>query len=259
MLIFFDIDGTLIDEEKKEMSDSTRKAIEKARRNGHICVINTGRTWKLVNGIITGFTEFDGYILGCGTMVNFNDRTLLHETFSSEMSKRIVEALRKYQVDAVLEGRDNNFHDDLDKIHTKLFYDFITRFHEKNYGSFEESVGNFDKFYAYVEDRTHMEAFRAEFEEELSFVDREEGFFEIMPKGFSKATGMRFLAEKLHVPMKDTVAVGDSSNDIPMLECAHTSIAMGNACKAVLDMADHVTAKVEEDGIQKALEWLGVI
>ena len=130
-LIFFDIDGTIIDEETKEMSESTRGAIEQARKNGHICVINTGRTWRLVNGTITGLTEFDGYILGCGTMIIYHDKVLMHETFSEETAKRIVTGLRKYKVDALLEGCDNNFHDDLQKINTKLFYDFVTRFYGK--------------------------------------------------------------------------------------------------------------------------------
>ena len=59
--------------------------------------------------------------------------------------------------------------------------------------------------------------------------------------------------------MEDTVAIGDSNNDITMLECAGTSIAMGNSTQAVLEMADHVTTHVDQDGIWNALEWLGVL
>lgn len=258
-LIFFDIDGTIIDEEKKEMSDSTAKAIQKARQNGHVCIINTGRTWALVNGVITGLTEFDGCILGCGTMVTCRGETLLHETFSPEMAKRIVEGLRRHKVDAVLEGEKNNFHDDMDKIHTGLFYDFMKGFADKNFGSFQDAIGEFDKFYAYADKVENIKAFRGEFEKELDFVEREKGFYEILPKGFSKATGMRFLAEKLNVSMADTVAIGDSNNDISMLECAGTGIAMGNATDAVIGKADYVTTDVDKDGIYNALKWLGVL
>ena len=59
--------------------------------------------------------------------------------------------------------------------------------------------------------------------------------------------------------MEDTVAIGDSNNDITMLECVNTSIAMGNSSKAVLEMADYITTDVDEDGIWNALEWLGVL
>lgn len=258
-LIFFDIDGTIIDDEKKEMSQSTKEAIEQARKNGHICVINSGRTWKMVKGQVTKFTEFDGYVLGCGTMVTYQGQVLLHESFSKAFSRRIIEALDRYKIDAVLEGAENNFKDSPQRIHYEKARGFMAGFEGMNFGSFEEAPGHFDKFYAYVEDPQSIRAFSEEFSQELSVVDREQGFYEIMPKGISKATGMQFLAQKLGIPMEDTVAVGDSSNDIPMLECAHTSIAMGNGVKAVLEMADYVTTDVTQDGIRNALKWLGVI
>ena len=46
-IIFFDIDGTLICGGSELMSESTKEAIRIARANGHICMINTGRTKRL--------------------------------------------------------------------------------------------------------------------------------------------------------------------------------------------------------------------
>nr|WP_318684118.1 HAD family hydrolase [uncultured Acetatifactor sp.] len=241
------------------MPPSTKRAIEKARKNGHICVINTGRTWKMVNGIITNDTVFDGYVLGCGTMVTYRDRVLFHKIFARELACRIVESLRRNEIDAVLEGRENNFCDGPERIHTPLFHDFIADLQKNDYGTFENAPGHFDKLFAYTENTAGMDAFIEEFSAELDFVDREGGFYEIMPKGISKASGMRFLAQHLQIPMCDTVAIGDSSNDIPMLECANISIAMGNGSEEVLKMADYVTGRADQDGIERALGWLGVI
>ena len=70
---------------------------------------------------------------------------------------------------------------------------------------------------------------------------------------------MKRLADALGISMADTVAVGDSNNDSEMLQCAGTSIAMGNAIEAIKDMADYVTTDVMEDGIWNALAWLGAI
>ena len=257
-VIFFDIDGTLIDEQL-QMLDSTKEAITRARNNGHICMINTGRTDKLVGRHISDLAEFDGYLMGCGTMITYHNQVLLHKTFGEEQSRHIIEGLRKYKIDAVLEGSENNYHDALERINTKTFYDFVIRFRDMNYGSYEEAVGHFDKFYAYVAEKAAMEAFRREYEDMLDFIDREQGFYEIVPKGYSKASGMRYLADYLHLSMEDTVAIGDSSNDIPMLEAAHISIAMGNATERVLDLADYVTTDVKQNGIWNALKWLGVL
>ena len=76
---------------------------------------------------------------------------------------------------------------------------------------------------------------------------------------YSKATAIRYITDYLKIPMEDTVAIGDSNNDLPMLKYAHTSIAMGNSSKQVLETADYITTDVDKDGIWNALKWLGVL
>ena len=98
-----------------------------------------------------------------------------------------------------------------------------------------------------------------EFAEMLDFVDRDKGYFEVMPKGSSKASAMEYVAEYLNIPMSQTVAIGDGANDIPMLEAAECAIVMGNAPEDVKNLADYVTTDVDKDGIWNALKWLGVI
>lgn len=259
MLIFFDIDGTLVGEDGRRIPESAKAAVQRARANGHICMINTGRTLTLVGTELTEQTEFDGMILGCGTMVVCRGETLLHETFSPEDGMRIIEGLHRYEIDACLEGSENNYCDSDDRIFTETYRRFINRFAGFGYGSFQEAPGHFDKFYAYADRIEKMNGFRREYEDKLDFVDRKGGFFEIMPKGFSKATAMDFVAGALGITMEETVAIGDSSNDIPMIERAHIGIAMGNATKDVKEAADHVTTDISDNGIENALRWLGAI
>lgn len=259
MLIFFDIDGTLLSSPLAGIPESAHIGIQRARENGHICMINTGRTLKLVGPEVTGKTEFDGLALGCGTMIIYRGEILLHETFSEEEACRIIAGLRKYGIDACLEGSGNNFCDSDDRIFTEVFRRFIHGFDGLKYESYEKAPGHFDKFYAYADRREKMDAFRQKFEKCLDFVDRKGGYFEITPKGYSKASAMRFMAEKLGISMEKTVAIGDSSNDIPMLECAGVGIAMGNSTEDVKEFADFITTDVDKDGIWNALEWLGAL
>lgn len=259
MLIFFDIDGTLIGDWNHIMPESAVRAVAAARKNGHVCAVNTGRTKKLVEPDMEKLTGFDAFLMGCGTMITLHDKVLTHRTFSRQESEEIIEALHRHGIDAVLEGSENNYHDSLDEIRTKTFRDFVKRFAGEGYGSFRDAVGNFDKFYAYVDDVSRMKAFEKEFMDRLDFVDRKQGFFEIMPRGSSKASAMEFLAGELGIPMEETAALGDSSNDIPMLRCAHIGIAMGNATDDVKVEADYVTTSLEEDGVWNALKWLGAI
>ena len=107
-IIFFDIDGTLICGGSELMSESTKEAIRIARANGHICMINTGRTKRLVGENLTGQVEFDGLLLGCGTEIEYHGKQLMHKTFSMEESKAILTAMKKYHVDAVCSRLFNN-------------------------------------------------------------------------------------------------------------------------------------------------------
>ena len=266
-LIFFDIDGTLISN-WRDMPESAARAIRKARENGHLCLVNTGRTASLVMDWLPKLAPFDGYLCGCGTQIFFHGKELMHKTLSKSEGESVIRCLEKHKIDAILEGEDNNYHNDLGKMHTETFLKYVTdHYSDRNWATYREAPGKFDKFYCFADDPQSVRDFMAEQGNLLDLIDRERGYFEIVPKGYSKATCMDFLVEHLNnsgnypkkITLADTVAIGDSNNDLPMLEHAGIAIAMGESSQAVLSMADHVTADVMEDGIWKALDWLGVL
>jgi Cof subfamily protein (haloacid dehalogenase superfamily) len=84
------------------------------------------------------------------------------------------------------------------------------------------------------------------------------GLIEIVPLGISKATGIEEVARPLAIAAEDVVAFGDMPNDVPMLAWAGHGVAMGNAHREVLAVADEVTAPNTEDGVARVLErwWL---
>ena len=120
-LIFFDIDGTLIGDRGQVLAQSTKEAIDRAREKGHICIVNTGRTWKAVGGWLPQQADFDGYLLGCGTAARYRGEVLWHRTFSGEQGRRIVEALERYGMDALFEGDEENHTRKLTEFHTEFF------------------------------------------------------------------------------------------------------------------------------------------
>lgn len=66
--LFFDIDGTLVDEQTHQIPQSTIEALHAARRNGSVVFINTGRPYSHVSARIKAL-NFDGYCCGCGTEI----------------------------------------------------------------------------------------------------------------------------------------------------------------------------------------------
>ena len=258
-IIFFDIDGTLISGGSSLMSESAKEAIRIARANGHICMINTGRTKRLVGEDVTGQVEFDGLLLGCGTEIEYQGKSLMHKTLTLEESGRILDAMKKYHVDGVLEGHDEDFAPRGDEVYTDAFRGMAAEIEERKYATYAQALGKYDKVFVCAETPAGMDGMKKDLSDILDFIEREHGFYELVPKGYSKATAIYYIAEHLNIAMEDTVAIGDSNNDLPMLKCAHTSIAMGNSSPQVLEIADYVTTDVDKDGIWNALKWLGVL
>ena len=80
-----------------------------------------------------------------------------------------------------------------------------------------------------------------------------------VPKGFSKATGIQVICEKLGLPHENTYAFGDSVNDLDMLKYVAHGIAMGNGMPEAKAAANYVTDDILEDGIYNACKHFGLI
>ena len=74
-ILFFDIDETLLSHRTLEIPESAKKSIKKAKENGHLVFINTGRTISVVNREIKEL-DFDGYICGCGSYIEVNGEVI---------------------------------------------------------------------------------------------------------------------------------------------------------------------------------------
>lgn len=110
-----------------------------------------------------------------------------------------------------------------------------------------------------TKEASDFEAFHNVFKNTLEFILRGEGFYELVPLEFSKATGIKHLIEHLDIPHQNTYAIGDSTNDLSMLEYVKNSIAMGNSNPLLFDLVSFVTKDIEEDGIEYALNYYNII
>lgn len=70
----------------------------------------------------------------------------------------------------------------------------------------------------------------------------------------NKGVGLRKLAEILGVNPDATMAIGDTENDLAIIEAAGIGVAMGNATDAVKARADYVTTTNTKDGVAAAIE-----
>jgi HAD superfamily hydrolase (TIGR01484 family) len=84
-------------------------------------------------------------------------------------------------------------------------------------------------------------------------------WLDLAPVGVSKASGLQYVADELGVAAAEVLAIGDGRNDIEMLEWAGRGVAMGQAVDEVKEIADDVTATVDDDGAAQELgRWFPV-
>lgn len=82
---------------------------------------------------------------------------------------------------------------------------------------------------------------------------------EITVVGVNKAHGLHLAADHLGIARENTVAIGDSLNDLEVMETAGLSIAMGNGHPRIRELADVVTSCVDDDGLARGLVLAGLL
>lgn len=258
-IIFLDIDGTILSHSTGKIPESTIDAIHQARAKGHLIFINTGRTLAEIDPHIREI-GFDGYVCGCGTYISYKDKLLMHEPIPTGLCQSIVEDLKSYHIDAILEGTYAIYYD-FNSSHPIISRQRDIQKNQSNFNVLDWSSPDisFDKFCFWNEAYEHSQDFLLKYKERFDIIMHPGYFHEMIPAGHSKATGIQYLLNHLDIPFENTFAVGDSSNDMPMLTYVKNSIAMGNAEDCVKDIAAYVTEAVDEDGISHAFQHFGII
>jgi len=257
-ILFFDIDGTLITEDRKIPEDAKR-ALAEAKKQGHLLFINTGRVYCNIEDFI--YEGFDGMVMGCGTHIIYHGKELLHKRLTKAKCTEIAYKCREYGIQALFEFSeysgfdgemtDRNWLDDL----VGYFRSVGRRMLE----SIDEPDFIFDKFSAYYDENSDLEAFKEYITKDFTYIDREGNFCEMEPIGFSKASGIQFLLEYFDIEKENAFVFGDSNNDIEMMQYVPNSIAMGNGSAECKKVASFITKDIDDGGLSYAMKHFELI
>lgn len=258
-IVFFDIDGTIWDEHMV-IPESTRLAITKLKENGHKAFLCTGRARAAVASKELFDMGFDGIIASCGTYIEMDNEIVYEELVPDELVKKIVSVLRENNMPVVLEGSRDYWIDEVG-FEQDPYVDYLReligeRAHVLT--GYSEDI-RINKFSADIIENTDYATIKAELGEHYDILEHAGNVVEFVPKGFSKATGIKWLCEYLKLDMADTYALGDSINDMEMLQAVGHGIAMGNAIDTVKKAAEYVTDSLFEDGVYNALSHYDLI
>lgn len=257
--VFFDIDGTLWDN-KMQIPKSTVTSIHKLRENGHYAFICSGRSRAAIRAkeLLSGI-GFDGILAACGTHVEYLGEMIYERNLSEQELDELFSIFQKYHISIVLEGK-KCLYADMEDFDGNVYICNLKKSLGDGFQSLSKNAGNYsaNKVTGYFREGD-LEKMKSELNVHYDLIIHSTNVLEIVPKGFSKASGIKKICEYLGIDRKDTYAFGDSSNDLEMLAYVGHGISMGNGTKEAKEAADHVTADIWDDGIRKGLQHFSLI
>lgn len=274
-IAFLDVDGTLIDHHQR-LAPAVREAVRTARTNGHLVYLCTGRARKEIPDSVAGI-GFDGAITAGGGFIDRGDERVAAHTMPAEAAHQLVAFLETLDVEYVLQAYDEIYPSlgmfarvrplfegdesfvadegtarDLDRLEQRMAYrgpapaDGIAKA-----TFFGTDPGTFARVRDGLGDRFHV------ITGTIPYLGDAGG--EIALPGVNKGAAITELVGMLGLTLDDAIGIGDSYNDLEMLQVCGVGIAMGNADDTVKSYADEVTTSVHEDGVARAFARHGLI
>ncbi|MGV3464429.1 MAG: Cof-type HAD-IIB family hydrolase [Heyndrickxia sp.] len=255
-IIFFDIDGTLIDT-VGNIPETTKDSIFRLKELGHEIVLPTGRPPFMFEEIRNEL-DIHSYISFNGQLVVLRDEIVYSNPLDSEALEQLTMAAQKNNhpiIHISMEGMGSSVtqHEYITESLKSLHLTVETTYDPHYYRSRE--ILQSMLFLSENEEGHYKE----ELFKDLKFVRWHPLSVDIDPLGGSKAKGIEIMMEHLGYTKDQLVAFGDGLNDIDMLSFVPNSVAMGNADVIVKNAARFITKPVDQDGIYHGLKLIGLL
>jgi len=274
-IVFTDIDGTLLNY-SNELPVSAARAIQKARANGHRVYICTGRSEAEVYDYIWDI-GLDGMIGGNGSYVKDEDTVVMHQKYTLEQCKHVVDWLHERGLEFYLECNSGLYaSENFETVGEPTIQKYMDRkgkdgTNKKVRDVFPEMI--FGEKNLYRDDVNKISFILNSYQDHLDsieeFPDLKPGtwggageialFGDLGVKDIDKGHAIDVLLDYLGADISDTIAFGDAKVDIPMLEKCAIGVAVGSGGDEIKAMADYVTDAVDDDGMWNAFVHFGLI
>ena len=202
--VFFDIDGTLWDFHQV-IPESTKKALQMLRENGHAAYLNTGRARSNIIEKELLDLGFEGIVAGCGTHIEKNGKVIYEKLLTDEQIFRALKVLNDNNMPMVFEGPENHFFnvEDFTEVGDPYVQILKDRLGPIAKGTFEIHEGTrINKFSADISDKTDFDKVMSLLPD-FDFIDHNGIIIEAIPEGYSKATGIKELMELEGIDLED--------------------------------------------------------
>jgi len=259
-MIVLDLDDTLLQDDHT-ISSRTKEALMKAQEMGVKVVLASGRPTFAMKHIAQelSLAKYGSFIL------SFNGGKILNcqnyeEIFSSTISAEDVHSLYEISrregvyihtyVDDFIVTEDDNPYTNIEAQITGLPITIVDQFQKAVTVPVVKSL--------MVEAPEKLKTVETKLQQELghkfSIMRSKPFFLEFTELGVTKGTSLNHLIQACGITREQVIAIGDSYNDLSMIEFAGLGVAMGNAPDDIKEKADFVTDTNMNDGVAKVIE-----
>lgn len=269
-LICIDMDGTLLNS-NHEITEENKITLQKAFAKGIKIAICTGRIFMSARyySDLIGITNTP-VIASNGAYIKkgYTDEAIYENPMPKDLVLEIYNIIKKYNLQVNFNSWDTLFRVDKEpENHTyAIMNKFVSDDKKINFiinENLEEAINNFDgdilKGIVIEKENTETlwkakDELKAIYGDKLHIVSSGNDNFEVMLGSSSKGNAVSFLANSYNIKPSEVMCIGDSENDLSMINYAGIGVAMGNGLDIVKEAADYITDTNDNSGVAKAIE-----
>lgn len=267
-IIFLDIDGTLTEPGCNEPPASAMQAIRRTQEKGNLVFLCTGRNYDMLSPLLP--YGFDGVIASSGAYIRCGEEVIYDCPMTDKEQETVMKLLEENGIFRTVECLDGSYTDE-------GFKEFLKKNAGVNGNSellrwrrqIEKSL-NIRPMSEYGGQPIYKIVMMVLSEEQLSEPRRvlgdkfdfciqehdRSGFVngELIKKDYNKGTALKKVCAYYGISVEDSIAYGDSMNDLEMMAAAGISVCMENGSGKLKELADDICPSVQDDGIYHSFE-----
>lgn len=244
--IFCDLDGTLY---HNGISDEDVEAIKEIEKMGVRFHIATGRIFMQAHRMTKEYVNLNGYyICENGSYIYDNDHNVMFKgTIDDNIVDKVIKAFDSEKANIYFKYDGKVVLIDENKFFNKYTNEYIIDKEFINKGKYDNLIGNIGIVSQDIEELNRIELyFKSMFNELLDIYFSSENTLNIVPKGVSKHEGIKIVCSKIKANLDEVATMGDSPNDINMLQASKYSFAMKNSRSEVRECAKYEASSVAD-------------
>ena len=258
-LIATDLDNTLLDHITGEVPESTARLFHRAAEKGVLTAVATGRCFPSALAAARTIGAHTPVICYNGSLIKWGDtgEVIAHTLIDPDTIRQVAAFCRREGLylqcydpdDVVVCERDCaglRVDPDVKVVGFREIGDYLT-FPGLNPTPKMLIVEQEDKVAARLQELA--EVFPA-----LEFCQSQPWLIEVLPPNAGKGRALERLAELMHIDRQEVMALGDNTNDLPMIRWAGLGVVVSNGVEAAKAEADYVCQNQRWQGVEEALE-----